>query len=311
MEAIVYLGGIMTAEIILSNPSPFEPSFINQVLSNMDVSTKTRADYQFRLGRFKAFCLQHGMNRNTILEYKRSLAADNTISVATKNKYLIVARCYVQQLFRLGLITVDIGAGIKGFRVGTAWNMRGFTGAEVKRIIVGLNASTDIRLKAILSLQMFAGFRCCEITRLMVEHVSLTDAFIQVLGKGRDGLENLPLVPQVVQVLKDYLNATKKKSGFLFTSQSKRNHGSGMTTKSIWLIVRQFLDSLGIHRNPHQCRSFYVSQLVKGPLGNNLFNVIQLTRHASIQTLQSYVDMKDRENMLPSYEQSFSDFKIS
>jgi site-specific recombinase XerD len=157
---------------------------------------------------------------------------------------------------------------------------------------------------------MFSGLRDVEITRLMVEHVNVTDEIISVHGKGRDGLESLPLVPQVVNVLRDYLHTTKKKSGYLFTSQSKRNYGMGLTTKTVWLIVRDFLDSLGIDRNPHQCRSFYCTELVK-KMGNNLFDVIVYTRHKTISTLQSYVNQINKEKTLPKFQKSFSDFILN
>lgn len=302
----------MNADLIISAPPTFSPEFFNQVFSNCDISEKTRQDYLYRIDRFRRFVqADGGLNRNTLLEFKRSLNAAGNLSISTKNKHFTVAGVFLKQLFRLGILKVDISQGVKAFKVSAGFNVRNFTDDEVAQIIAGLNQSSDLRLKTIMSLQMFAGCRCVEITRLMVEDVSLMDGYIAIHGKGRDSKEQLPVIPQVIQVLRDYLKATKLKSGFLFTSASKRNRGGGLTTKSVWRIVRLFLDSLGIHRNPHQCRAFYVNELVKGPMGDNLFNVINFTRHRSIQTLQSYATMRDKVNTIPKFQKTFSEFVIS
>jgi integrase/recombinase XerC len=243
----------MNLEIIPSVSNLFSPTFVVQVFSNLDVSAKTREDYLHRINKFANFVrLQGDMNRNTLLEYKRILASDSTISVTTKNKHLIVAKVYVQQLYRLGVVTVDMSTGVKGFRLNGGFKTNGFTDEEITGIMVGLRNTVDLRLKSILSLKMFAGLRDIEITRLTVDNVNLEDGFLQVHGKGRDGYESLPIIGQVVNVLREYLLTTGKRSGHLFTSQSKRNYGQRLTTKTVWMIVRKFLDDNGVSRNPHQ-----------------------------------------------------------
>jgi hypothetical protein len=110
--------------------------------------------------------------------------------------------------------------------------------------------------------------------------------------------------------LLEYLLVTGKRSGPLFTSQSKRNFGQRLTTKTVWMVVRGFLDAHGISRNPHQFRSFFTTNLVK-KMGNNLFDVIGYTRHRNIQTLQSYVNQVNKERTLPRFQKAFSDFVMT
>ena len=263
------------------------------------------------MSRFNEFvCVHGGMDRNTLLDYKRSLSIDSTISVTTKMKYLIVAKVFVQQLYRLGILKVDISTGVKSFKVASGFKTNGFTDLEITRIMEGLKAMTDVRLKAVLSLKMFAGLRDIELARLTVESLDLEGGFIQVHGKGRDGEEALPIIAQVVNVLREYVTATGKRSGPLFTSQSKRNFGHRLTTKTVWLMVRTFLDEHGISRNPHQFRAFFTTNLVK-KMGNNLFDVIVYSRHRNIQTLQSYVNQVNKERTLPRFQKAFSDFVIN
>jgi integrase len=300
----------MTTDIIISNPSIFEQSFVNQVFGNLDVSDKTRQDYLYRMGRFKEFVdIQRGMNRNTLLDYKRSLFLDSTIAVTTKMKYLIVAKVFVQQLYRLGVIKVDISTGVKSFKLAGGFKTNGFTDEEITRIMDGLKETKDSRLKTILSLKMFSGLRDIEIVRLTVENVDLENGFLHVHGKGRNSEEALPIISQVINILREYLVVTGKRSGPLFTSQSKRNFGQRLTTKTVWMMVRGFLDKHQISRNPHQFRSFFTTNLVK-KMGNNLFDVIIYTRHRNIQTLQSYVNQVNKERTLPKFQRAFGDFTL-
>jgi integrase len=205
---------------------------------------------------------------------------------------------------------VDISTGVKSFKQAGGFKTNGFTADEITRIMDGLKGLTDVRLKTILSLKMFSGLRDIEIIRLTVENVDLEDGFLYVHGKGRDSEEALPILGQVINVLREYLLVTGKRSGPLFTSQSKRNYGQRLTTKTVWLIVRQFLNALGIQRNPHQCRSFFCTELVK-KMGNNLFDVIQFSRHRSIQTLQAYVNTVNKAKLVPQFKEAFSDFVMT
>jgi site-specific recombinase XerD len=300
----------MTTDIMLSLPQIFDTSFINQVFSNCDISEKTRQDYRMRINRFREFVQNNGgLDRNTLLQFKRFLANNNQISVATKNKHFTVAVVFLKQLFRLGVLKFDLGQGVRGFRVGSSFKTNGFTPDEVKRIVAGLNDSKSIKVKALVILKWQAGLRDIELVRLMVEDVNLSDGFINIHGKGRDGKESLPVVPQVIQVLREYLQITGKRSGHLFTSYSKRNRGQQITTKTVWLCVRGFLNDLGISRKPHTFRSLFTTTLCeKMP---NLFDVINFTRHKSIQTLQSYVNQIQKCRAVPVFRAAFDEYVIS
>jgi site-specific recombinase XerD len=300
----------METTVVLSEHSEFGSAFIEQVFSNCDISEKSRRDYFYRIGRFQTFIQSTGgLNRNSLLEYKRHLASDNSISVSTKNKYLTVAITFLKQLLRLGVLKVDLASGVKGFRISTGFKTNGFTTEEVSRIVVGLSETRNIKIKALVILKWQAGLRDIELVRLTVDDVHLADGYIDVHGKGRDGKESLPIVPQVVDVLREYLRTTGKRSGYLFTSDSKRNRGQQITTKTTWLMVRNFLDDLSISRCPHTFRSLFTTTLCeKIP---NLFDVINFTRHKSIQTLQNYVVQINRGKVLPRYREAFLDFTVT
>lgn len=297
----------METQITLSFAQLFESSFVDQVFSNIDISIKSKKDYLYRIERFQQFISKAGtFDRNSLLEFKRHLSLDSSIAVTTKNKYLIVAKIFCQQLYRLGVLKMDITTGVKSFRLNSGFKVNGFTDAEIEAIVAKLSQLDDIRLKTILTLKLFSGLRDIEITRLTVEGINIKESMILVHGKGRDSAEALPIVPQVSKMLSNYLTVTGKKSGYLF--ESRKRKGSGLTTKTVWSLVRQFLNDLGIDRNPHQCRAFFCTELVKRM--DNLFDVIMYTRHRSIQTLQFYANQIGKEKTIAKYRTTFVDLLL-
>ena len=57
---------------------------------------------------FLEFIQAHPFNQNSFLEFKRYLTARNDIAIATKSKYLTVARVFLKELNRQGIIPADI-----------------------------------------------------------------------------------------------------------------------------------------------------------------------------------------------------------
>jgi len=77
-----------------------------QVFEVLDVSESTRKDYNVRIKHFIHYVQTHGVNLNTYLAYKRFLGGIDTFSVATKNKYLISAKIFLDGLYKLQLISI-------------------------------------------------------------------------------------------------------------------------------------------------------------------------------------------------------------
>lgn len=87
----------------------------------LPVNETTRADYKARIGLYVDFINQHGLNRNTLLDYHRYLESRTDYSVSTKNKYFTSAKRYTGVLHTAGLLPVDItkdisGKDLKGFK---------------------------------------------------------------------------------------------------------------------------------------------------------------------------------------------------
>lgn len=259
---------------------------------------------------FLKFIQAHPFNQNSFLEFKRYLAARNDIAIATKSKYLTVARVFLKELNRQGIIPADITQNVKSFQQTKKHKKFGLNQEEVNLLLSELDrlpeSSSNIRLKAIISLLVFQGLRQIEVTRLDVEDISLGQMTALIHGKGRDDKEPIDLHPRSVEALKHYMDYCKVRSGPLFVSNSNNNQNGRLSTKSIRNIVTAFLKNLNIRNSTHGFRHYFTTKLIE-LFSNDLLTVAKFTRHKSVETLQVYNDNVTRKNNLPKYYEAFNE----
>lgn len=260
------------------------------VFDNLDVAESTKTDYRYRLPLFVTFVNTYGFSPNTYLDYKRHLRT-MPWSVSTKNKHLIVARVFLKEMHRQGLIPSDITLNVKAFKQSKKHKKRGLNDAEVKRLTTWLSELTDSpendRLKAIFSLLLLQGLRLIEICRLDFEDIDLNNEMLSVWGKGRDDKEPVFLMPQTVTYLQQYIRSNEIKEGALFRSNSHSRMGQRLSTRGLREIIAVIFQMLHINKTAHGTRHYYTSQLLKYMPGQ-LLDVAQFTRHQSIEMLRVY-----------------------
>jgi integrase len=298
--------------------APTEQELLRQaaaVFELLDVSAGTRYDYQARIGVFLSFIRQHGLDRNSFLAFKRSLAERTDISVSTKNKYLVTARILLKELNRQGVLPADITQNIKSFSQSRKHKKDGLTKAEVAMLAEYLHSlpttAANTRLKAIISLLTLQGLRAIEVIRLDVKDVHLARKVAYVQGKGRDDLEAISLHPETVRMLREYMTVNRVADGALFTSNSNNSLHKRLTTLSLRNIVKQSFKQAGIvnERSAHGLRHYYATKLIKAYKGD-LLQVARYTRHRNISTLEVYFDDVESEADLPRYYQTFEDVRF-
>jgi len=284
-----------------------------QVFDVLDVSECTRKDYSSRINYFFQYVNKYGISNNTFLEYKRYLGRIDTYSIATKNKYLITAKVFLDGLYRLQLIPIKITDNIKGFAQNKLHKKDGLNDEAITKIqnycLTLEPIQNNLRLKSILSLLIFQGLRQIEIVRLNVSDIDFKNRKAYILGKGKDDKEFIYLHPTVVKVLKEYLNKSRFREGALFRSESNYSAGTRLTTKSIREIIKQVLTKLKIDGSTHGFRHFFITKLIKSYKGE-LLTVSKYSRHHSIQMLEIYNDEVIREQDLPRFYNVFNDIKI-
>lgn len=284
----------------------------------LPVNETTRADYKARIGLYVDFINQHGLNRNTLLEYRRYLDSRTDYSVSTKNKYFTSAKRYTGVLHTAGLLPVDItkdisGKDLKGFKQNKKHKKDGLQAGEVQRLSEYLQAleptPANYRLKAMLALFMYQGLRQIEVTRLDVTDLDLKNGKAFIHGKGRDDKEPIALHPYTAQALDDYLKASGKKSGALFTSTSNNSYNQRITTRGLRKVITGVLNGLNIDNSVHGFRHYFTTTMVKHYKGD-LLTVAHYTRHKNLEMLQVYNDAINAEADLPRYYKAFEGLTI-
>lgn len=241
-------------------------SLQKQVFNILDVSENTRKEYSVRIKHFIQYTKTYGINYNTYLEYKRFLGRIDTFSIATKNKYLIAAKVFLDGLYRLRVIPIKITDNIKGFSQSKLHKKDGLNDEAITKIQNYCSTLEptliNLRLKSILSLLIFQGLRQIEITRLNITDIDLKNKAAYIIGKGKDDKELIHLHPTTVKVLKAYIYKYHFHEGALFRSESNSSHGSRLTTKSIREIIKQILTTLEIDGSTHGFRHFFITKLM-------------------------------------------------
>lgn len=304
-----------TVELVRAN---LDPEQAKRAFDLLPVSEVTREDYKNRIGDFLEFIQINGLNRNTLLDYRKHLESRTDYSISTKNKYFTTAKRYAGILYNAKLLPLDLGKDIsgkdlKGFKQSKKHKKDGVQDDEITKIAEYFKSLPDEpktkRLKTIFSLLVYQGLRQVEIARLDVTDLDLRTNKAFVLGKGRDDKEPIALHPYTVEAIKDYLEAYKKRSGALFTSESHNRTGERLTTRSIRKIVKGVLDSLDIHNSTHGFRHYFTTNLIKNYKGD-LLTVAHYTRHRNLEMLQVYNDQLNAEQDLPRYIEAFERVRL-
>ena len=287
------------------------------LLDNLDASDKTIANYKRSAVRFIDHLDAEGINANSLLDFKRRLAADNNLSVSSKNKYLHAARQLARVAHSNNLLPVDItkanGISIKGFKQGRLHKKDGLTEAELKAVagyLNGLDGSLkSIRLKLMFSLLFNQGLRQIEVCRLRVSDIDLPAKKAFILGKGRDDREPVPLQDSVVRLIKRYLKASGRRDGHLFYALAGGDKSRQLKPGGIYKQFRALFRQLGIDKTPHALRHSFTTRMLK--FYDDILVVASYTRHRSLEMVRVYADELNKEADRPNFNKAFEALTIA
>lgn len=284
---------------------------VNGIIDSLDVSENTRYEYKQRVKPFLLFVQSEGLSLNIMLEYKRRLAERDDYSVSTRNKYLVCAKLFMRECYRLGLIERDIAANVKCFKQSKKHKVNGLTDEEVSLIGEWTKLHPDkLRERSMLCLALLQGLRQFEICNVKLKDVDLKAGTLMVLGKGRDDYELVYLHPKTTRVLRQYCRSQKLLSDdYLFTSKRRLSSNGKLTTRGFQVIIKGIFEELEIDRTVHSCRHYYTTTLIKAMPGN-LTVVAQFTRHKSLEMLSVYNDSYLMSQEVEHYRKAFNDLKI-
>ncbi len=264
-----------------------------EVFDLLDISEGTRRDYAYRISLFLAFIARNGFNKNSFLEFKRSLKDRDDLTVATKNKYLASARVFLRELTRNGLMPLDITLNIKGFRQNKKHKKEGLSEGEIEKIRDKIktfsDTPTNIRIKALFCLFTLQGLRQIEVIRLNREDLDLVNGIAYIQGKGQDDKEMIYLHPQTVKTLRLYIRICRVGSGAMFKSLGNRK-SSRLSSRTIKRDFESLFSQLGVKKSVHGFRHYFVTHLLKS---FEVSTVRKFSRHKSLDMLIIYDDEVD------------------
>ncbi len=168
---------------------------------------------------------------------------------------------------------------------------------EVKLI---LNAHSNIKHKAMLSLIYSCGLRCSELLALKPVHIDSKRNIIlikQAKGK-KDRI--VPLSDKILALLREYYKAYKPKA-YLFEGQ---NAGQAYDDRSLQQVLKQAIQKVGITKpvTLHWLRHSYATHLLEN--GTDLRYIQELLGHNSSKTTEIYthVSTKSIQNIKSPFD---------
>jgi len=247
------------------------------------------------------------LSQSLLLEYVRDqLKQQPSPTPQTINHRLCVLRClyrfhYGQEIpgkphFQRRYTTRSpLGYGRRQPKITTHLRLR-----QPRRVIVPLSADQlacfwkgfrTFRDLAVIALMLLDGLRSCEVLQLQLQDLSLPEAHLRVLGKGRKQ-RVVPLPAETLQVLQNYLHLERPltNSPALFVSLKGRQRGRAMTAAGLRSLFRYHrLRSRVPQANPHRFRHTFGTDMVRA--GMSLPALMHLMGHADIQTTMLYVQL--------------------
>ena len=168
---------------------------------------------------------------------------------------------------------------------------------EIKQI---LQAPSNIKHKAMLSLIYSCGLRCGELLRLTLNNIdSKRGVVIIKQSKGRKD-RIAPLSTKITEMLRDYYIAYKPQT-YLFEGQIK---GTMYDERSLQQVLKQSIQKCGINKpvSLHWLRHSYATHLLEN--GTDLRYIQEILGHSSSRTTEIYthVSTKSIQNVTSPFD---------
>ena len=274
---------------------------VEEFLGSQDVKDSSRRLYRRTLRPYFRFLTARDtplakVTRNDILAYKDNLLSAG-MSPLTVGSYLTAVRKFYTWAEALQYYP-NVAKAVKTPTRKQQHRKQALT-AEQSRKLLQHFRERNLRDYAIVNLMLCTGLRCIEVSRALVEDITLKSVegkeavrvlFIQ--GKGRLEKDAFVILNEAVyQPIRKYLNSRRnvKAKQPLFSSVSNSNRAGNLSPRSLSQIVKDGLRSIGLDDRTftaHSLRHSTASLLIKN--GATPDEVKDVLRHASTAITQIY-----------------------
>ena len=268
----------------------------------MDTSNATKKTYLNCINKFLNWIDENNIEYctyETLIDYKNDLR----MKYKTKalNTHLVAIKDFFKYLERKGFN--NVAKGIKKERTSEEFSKDCLTLEQVKQILnsIDINTLNGARANALFRLLIGTGLRECEVVRADINDLTTkgNKNVLYVQGKGETQKNKYVVIDNsVMQAIQHYLalrNATPGEP--LFTSESDRNNGGRLTTRTIQRIVKGLFKDNGIINEritTHSTRHTAITLSIIA--GADVVKVQEMARHKSLNTTMIYIHDLDRLN---------------
>lgn len=244
------------------------------------------------------------LQREDILSYKDSLQEEG-LAALTISSYIVAVRKFYEWTETLKVYP-NIARGVKVPRKTQLFKKQHLTETKSAELLEH-EESLSLRDFAIINLILRTGLRTIEITRANVEDITFKGErrILKVWGKGRTERDSfVVLSDKAYNPIKEYLSQERKGAKGrepLFTSQSNRDKGKRLSTRSVSRFCKSGLVSVGLDGREYTAHSLrHTTAVMILKQGGALTDVQNVLRHASPNTSQIYVESIREELRLMS-----------
>jgi integrase/recombinase XerC/integrase/recombinase XerD len=279
-------------------------ALVARFIAEEDIAVSSRQLYTRTLTQFFKYLERTGklfafynkiLDRTDILTYKDTLLAQG-LSVLTVGSYIVVVRKFFAAL-EAQKIYPNIAKGIKTPKKDKGFKKMHLTDTESHDFLTLCKDNYSLRDYAIANLILRTGLRTIEVVRADIADITFKGGkrVLMVWGKGHDSKDNfVVLTDKAYLPIKEYLATERKgaKAGEpLFTSESIRNKGSRLTTRTISGICKDGLRGIGLDGKEYTAHSLRhtTACAILAHSNGDITAAQDVLRHASPVTTQIYV----------------------
>lgn len=284
------------AAVVLRNAPTTE--VVGYYVAQEDVKESSKKLYARTLRLFFEWVANEGkqvaqLTKADIVEYKNALF-ENGLSSLSVASYLTSLRKFYEWAESEKLYP-NIVKGVKTPRRTQAFKKQHLTEEKSAELLTHFEA-LSLRDYAIVNLILRTGLRTIEVVRADVGDITFkaNRRILKVHGKGHDEKDDfVVLTDKAYQPIADYLKTRKKAKASepLFTSDSNRNTGERLTTRTISGLCKSGLKAVGLDGREftaHSLRHTTAVMILKN--GGELTEAQAVLRHTSPATTQIYTE---------------------
>lgn len=165
--------------------------------------------------------------------------------------------------------------------------------AKIKLALAEANSGLSLRDRAIGTLALCYGLRCCDIAALKLDDVDLDGDKISICQQKTSVPLELPLTTSIGNALYDYVTGERPESDCRFVFLSENRPFCRMAEGSIGNTASRIMDAAGIRQNAGDRKGFHIfrHRLATDLLGKGVAQPIisKITGHTSPDSLTVYL----------------------